>query len=91
MKKNEGYYLKNGNNNQRLVRTEILFTPLLVILPLIVAGFLINSWFSNGFLKGVSDYDVELILALIILVSNIIFDIPFINSLIQYNKNKFIL
>jgi Na+/H+ antiporter NhaC len=86
MEKNEEEYLKTEYNNLRIVRTEILFTPLLVLLPLIVAGLLINDWFFSGFSKGVSGYDGELILAIIILVSNIIFDIPFIRSLIQFKK-----
>ena len=86
MKKNGEEYLKNEYNDLRLVRTEILFTPLLVFLPLIVAAFLINDWFFNGFSNSVSDYDGELMLAIIILVCNIIFDIPFLRSLIQFNK-----
>jgi hypothetical protein len=86
MEKNEEEYLRNEYNNLRLVRTEILFTPLLIFLPLIIAGFLINDWFFNGFLKGISKYDGELMLAIIILVCNIMFDIPFIKSLIKYKK-----
>lgn len=86
MVKNEEEYLKNDYNNLRIVRTEILFTPLLVLLPLVIAGFLINNWFYNGFSKGISAYDGELILAIIILVCNIMFDIPFIGSLIQFKK-----
>ena len=86
MVKNEEEYLKNDYNNLRIVRTEILFTPLLVLLPLVIAGFLINNWFYNGFSKGISGYDGELILAIIILVCNIMFDIPFIGSLIQFKK-----
>ena len=86
MQKNNVEYLKDEDNNLRIVRTEILFTPLLVILPLIVVAFLINDWFSNGFSKGISEYDSEFMLAIIILVCNIMFDIPFIRSLIQFNK-----
>jgi hypothetical protein len=86
MEKNGEEYLKIQDNNLRIVRTEILFTPLLVFLPLITAGLLINDWFLNGFSKGISGYDGELILAIIILVFNIMFDIPFIRSLIQFKK-----
>ena len=88
MKENNEEYLKVKDNNLRLVRTEILFTPLLVLLPIVVAIFLINSWFYNGFSKGISEYDGELMLAIIILVFNIMFDIPFIRSLIKFNRNK---
>ena len=86
MEYNEKEYMKNESNDLRMVRTEILFTPLLVLLPLIVAGFLINNWYFSGFSKGVSGYEGELMLAMIILVFNIVFDIPFIRSLIQFNK-----
>jgi len=88
MEKNGEEYLKTEYNNLRIVRTEILFTPLLIILPLVVAGLLINDWFSSGFSKGVPGYECELMLAIIILVSNIMFDIPFIRSLIQFNKKR---
>jgi len=86
MEKNGEDYLKVQDNNLRIIRTEMLFTPILVFLPLIAAGLFINDWFSNGFLKGVSGYDGELILAIIILVFNIAFDIPFVRSLIQFKK-----
>jgi len=86
MEKNGEEYLRIEYNNLRIVRTEILFTPLLVFLPLIVAGFLINDWFFSGFSKNISGYDGELMLAIIILVFNIMFDIPFIKSLIQFKK-----
>jgi hypothetical protein len=86
MVKNDEGYLNSKYNNLRLVKTEILFTPLLVLLPLVVAGFLINNWFFNGFSKGISDYDGELMLAIIILFCNIMFDIPFIRSLVKFKK-----
>lgn len=86
MKKNEKEYLKNKDNNLRIVRTEILFTPLLILLPIIVSFFLIYNWFFNGFSKSVSDYDGQLMIAIIILFTNILFDIPFIKTLIQFNK-----
>jgi hypothetical protein len=87
MKKNNKDYIKN-DNNLRLVRTEILFTPLLILLPLIVTSFLINEWFFRGFSKGISDYDGQFMLAIIILFCNILFDIPFIKTLILFNKKK---
>jgi ABC-type phosphate transport system permease subunit len=86
MQNNDEEFLKNKDNNLRLVRTEIMFTPILVFLPIIVAGLLINNWYFSGFSKGVSGYEGELMLAIIILVFNIIFDIPFIRTLIQFNK-----
>ena len=86
MKNNGKEYLKADYSNLKVIKTEILLTPLLIILPLLVAGFLINSWFLNGFSKGVSSHDGELMLAIIILVGNIMFDIPFVSSMIKYKK-----
>ena len=86
MRNNGKEYLKTDYSNLKVIKTEILLTPLLIILPLIVAGFLINSWFLNGFSKGISSHDGELILAIIILVVNIMFDIPFATSMIEYKK-----
>jgi hypothetical protein len=86
MKNKEKEYLKTDYSNLKVVKTEIILTPLLIVLPLVVAGFLINSWFLNGFLKGISSYDGELMLAIIILVGNIMFDIPFASSMIKYKK-----
>jgi len=86
MKNNDKEYLKTDYSNLKVIKTEILLTPLLIIIPLFVAGFLINNWFINGFSKGVSSYNGELMLAIIILVSNIIFDIPFVSSMIKYKK-----
>jgi len=86
MEYNEKEYLKNESNDLRMVRTEILFTPLLVFLPLVVAGFLIYDWFCRGFSQGSSMLNSELMLGIIILVANITFDVPFIKSLIKFKK-----
>jgi len=79
-------YLKTDYSDLKVVKTEIMLTPLLIVLPIVVAVFLINDWFNSGFLKGNSVYNGELLLAIIILVGNIMFDIPFIRSLIKYKK-----
>ena len=79
----------NGLEKFRNIRTEVLFTPLLVILPIVIAIFLIYDWFCRGFLQGFSIYDSELMIGVIILIANIIFDIPFIRSLIIFNRDFF--
>ena len=89
MGQDEMKYLEVENNDLRLVRTEILFTPILVAVPLIVTGFLFYDWFCRGLSKGSSMYNGELILGIIILVANVIFDVPFIMSLIKFNRYKF--
>ena len=75
-------------NYVKVIRTEILFTPLLIIVPIIVSVFLIYDWFTRGFLANNPSYDGELMLGIIILIGNIIFDIPFIKSLITLSKGK---
>lgn len=89
MEHRDNDYLNNGLEKFRNIRTEILFTPLLIILPLLVAIFLIYDWFCRGFSQGNSIYDSELMIGVIILIANIIFGIPFIRSLIIFNKDFF--
>lgn len=81
MKNKEMYYLKVKRSDKNIVRTEILLTPLLIGLPMIIGILFICDWFYRGFLTYSSVFDGELILGIIILVSNIMFDIPFIRSL----------
>jgi hypothetical protein len=85
--KNKGKeYLETDYNDLKVIKTEVMLTPLLIVLPLVVAIFLIDDWFFSGFSKGISERDGELLLAIVILVGNIMFDIPFIRSLVQYKK-----
>jgi hypothetical protein len=81
-------YIKQDKSVEKVVRTEILFTPLLVIFPLIVGIVLIYDWFTRGYLMGDSTFDGELMLGIILLIGNIMFDIPFIKSLRELSKNK---
>lgn len=74
-------YLKIEFSDVKILRTEILFTPLLVVLPVVVSLLFIYHWFSRGISLGNPAFDGELMLGIIILVGNIIFDIPFITSL----------
>jgi len=78
--KKETKYLKKDQNHAKLLRSELLFAPLLIMCPVFVSVFLINDWFIRGFSIGVSTYDGELLLAIIILSGNILFNIPFIKS-----------
>ena len=82
----ETEYLKKESINVKLLRAELWFAPLLIIGPILVSLFLINDWFYRGFSRGVSTYDGELLLAIIILAGNILFDIPFIKSLITLSR-----
>ena len=86
MKNMKEEYMKTDYSDLKVVKTEIMLTPLLIVLPIVVAVFLINDWFNSGFLNGNSVYDGELLLAIIILIGNIMFDVPFIRSLIHYGR-----
>lgn len=74
-------YLKKEKNMSKVVRSEILFAPLLIVLPFLVGFGFIYEWYSRGFVTGSSSFDFEFILGLIIIFGNIMFDIPFIKSL----------
>jgi len=82
----ETEYLEKESINVKLLRAELWFAPFLIIVPILVSLFLINDWFYRGFSRGISTYDGELILAMIILAGNILFDIPFIKSLITLSR-----
>ena len=75
-------------NAAKVIRTEIIFTPILVFLPLIVGFFLVVDWYFRGFIQGTSGFEGQLILGLIIVFGNIMFDIPFIKSLRELTKAK---
>lgn len=77
----ETEYLKKEKGNAKLRRAELWLAPLLILVPILVSVFLINDWFVRGFSTGISDYNGEILLAIIILSGNILFDIPFIKSL----------
>ncbi|MDH7517259.1 MAG: hypothetical protein QHH19_02810 [Candidatus Thermoplasmatota archaeon] len=81
-------YLKTDYNNMKIVKSEVFFAPMLIILPLLVGSFLVFDWFNRGYSLGVSDLNGQLMLGVIILVGNILFDIPFVSSLIRYKKDK---
>ena len=87
MKKQDMEFIKKKNNYSKLIRTELLFTPLLIILPITVSILLIFDWYIRGFLENNAImYNGELVIGIIILVSNFFFDIPFIKSLKAFSK-----
>ncbi len=75
-------YIEN-NNNSKVIRTEILFAPILIILPFIVGVLLLNDYYVRGIIGNDPRFFGELILGIVIIVGNILFDIPFIKSLIE--------
>lgn len=86
MNRKEMEYLNNDTDDFKVIRTEILFAPLLIVLPFLVGVLFIQEWFYRGFSLGVSDFDIQFIMGVIIIIGNIVFDIPFIKSLIKFEK-----
>lgn len=83
---NVEYLKKDSGDLRRVIRTEILFTPLLVVLPFVVGAFLIYDWFCRDFSMNELELTGELMFGVIILVGNVMFDIPFLKSLIGFRK-----
>jgi hypothetical protein len=86
MKNKKIKYFETWSQVKKMIRVELGFAPFLVLLPIFISILFIWSWYYKGYLAGNSIYDGHLILGLIILVLNIVFDIPFIKSLITYSK-----
>ena len=60
MNKRSDYLEKE--NTAKVVRTEIIFTPILVFLPLLVGVFLVSDWYFRGFIEGKLGFEGQLIL-----------------------------
>jgi hypothetical protein len=79
--------MKNSNNQRMvtiqklLLRLELWFAPLLLLIPIIVSVVFLLEWYTKGYLNGSSEYDGEFLLALLLLGGNLIFDIPFVRSI----------
>ncbi len=75
------YINSKGDIDKKNIRTEILFAPLLVLLPFIVGFFMIYDWYIRDFTLGEVDLFCQLIIGLVIIFGNILFDIPFLKNL----------
>jgi hypothetical protein len=79
--------MKNSNNQRMvtiqklLLRLELWFAPLLLLVPIIVSVVFLLEWYTKGYLNGSSEYDGEFLLALLLLGGNLMFDIPFVRSI----------
>lgn len=69
-----------------LLRLELWFAPILIIVPLAVSLFLVWDWYARGSSIGLSRYDGELLLAALILFGNLAVDIPFLRSIRTLRK-----
>ena len=81
-------YLKKENNTKKLLRAEIFFAPLLIIIPMIVGFLLIRDFYIRGYIQGNKEIFSHLIFGIIIIIGNILFDIPFIKSLKDLSKKR---
>jgi hypothetical protein len=81
-------YIKKENSTEKVIRTELLLTPLLVFLPLFVGILFIYDWYGRGIINNNSEYFGTLMIGIVILIGNLLFDIPFIKSLRKLTKSK---
>jgi len=85
---------KNSNNRRMatiqrlLLRLELWFAPLLLLIPIIVSVVFILEWYTKGFINGLSEYDGELLFGLLLLAGNLVFDIPFVRSIRTLKKKQ---
>jgi hypothetical protein len=82
---NNNFIQRNG---EKIIKAERGFAPFLIIAPLLFCSWLFYSWWTMGFTQGIPDFNINLLLGLIILVGNIAFDIPFVKSLKKIKEEK---
>jgi membrane-bound metal-dependent hydrolase YbcI (DUF457 family) len=76
------------NIRKLLLRLELWFAPVLLIVPLMVSMIFLQEWYSRGVLNGSSAFDGELFIGLIILFGNIVVDVAFLRSVRLLRKKK---
>ena len=81
-------YIDGKKNFEKIIRTELIFAPFLIILPLFVGCWFIFDWYIRDFVLNNLDLTAELLLGIMIIFGNIIFDIPFLKSLRVFSQKK---
>ena len=71
-----------------LLRLELWFAPWLLLVPLIVSLVFIGEWYTKGYLTNSPQYNGTLLIGLILMIGNIVFDIPFLRSLRMQKKKQ---
>ncbi len=79
---------RKENIQKLLLRLELWFAPVLIIVPIGVSLFFLWDWYVRGFSTGSSVYDGELLIGLLLLIGNLIFDIFFLRSLRILKKKQ---
>ena len=72
---------RKENIQKLLLRLELWFAPVLIIVPIGASLFFLWDWYVRGFSTGSSLYDGEFILGLLLLLGNLFFDLLFLKSL----------
>lgn len=80
---------RKENIQRLLVRLELWFAPLLIIMPMTVSMFFLGDWYIRGFSQGNSLYNGELILGLLLLCVNFFFDVMFLRSIRLQKKREY--
>jgi hypothetical protein len=76
------------NIRKLLLRLELWFAPVLIIVPVVVSMIFLQEWYMRGFSTGSSAFDGELFIGLLILFGNIIVDAAFLRSIRRLRKKK---
>jgi hypothetical protein len=79
---------RKENIQKLLLRLELWFAPVLIIVPIGVSFFFLWDWYARGFSSGSSLYDGELLLGVFLLSGNLMFDIFFLRSLRILKKKQ---
>ena len=80
---------RKENIQKLLLRLELWFAPMLIIVPIGVSLFFVWDWVVRGFSTGSSMYDGELILGLLLLFGNLFFDVLFLSHFVYKSKKRF--
>ena len=79
--KKETTYVEPERKRLVVLRAELWLSPLLIIGPLVVSLLMIGNWYTYGYSLETSTYDGQLLLGVLILLGNLLFDIPFLKHL----------
>jgi len=80
--------IRKKNIQKLLLRLELWFAPVLIIVPIGVSLFFIWDWYVRGFSTGSPVYDGELLVGLLLFIGNLLFDIFFLRSLRILKKKQ---
>ncbi|HID25974.1 MAG TPA: hypothetical protein EYP23_05900 [Thermoplasmata archaeon] len=68
------------------LRQEILITPVLIFVPILVACLFLYNAVRSGLLYGDSTYFSDFLIGVVILIGNLTFAIPFLSAFFNLRK-----